>query len=168
MDILKYPDPKLFQKCEPVAVFGQELLILLEAMWETMLRHGGLGLAANQVGLMCRMFVMAGESSEKLFMVNPKIVKQSELPANMKEGCLSAPGEFLVLKERAAWVQVDFQDEKGQMCRRVFQGLHAVCVQHEIDHLDGKSHLMSKSIPKKQRKEIHKRWGIASRWDHTK
>lgn len=160
MDILRYPDSKLFKVCEPVTVFGPELLILLEGMWEAMLKRGGLGLAANQVGLLCRMFVMAGVDSEKLFMVNPKIVKRSEIPANMKEGCLSAPGEFLLLKERASWVQVDFQDEKGKLTRRVFQGLHAVCVQHEIDHLDGKSHLMSKSIPKKQRKEILKRWGI--------
>lgn len=125
-----------------------------------MLKKGGLGLAANQVGLHFRAFVMAGVDSEKLFLVNPKIIKRSEVPANMKEGCLSAPGEFLVLKERASWVQVDFQDEKGQPTRRVFQGLHAVCVQHEIDHLDGKSHLMSPSIPKKQRKELCKRWGI--------
>ena len=100
-----------------------------------MLKRGGLGLAANQVGLHCRMFVMAGIESEKLYIINPKIVQKSEISANMKEGCLSAPGEFLILSERAAWVQVDFQDEKGQMNRRVFQSLHAVCVQHEMDNL---------------------------------
>lgn len=129
-------------------------------MWSAMLKRGGLGLAANQVGLHFRAFVMAGNESEKFYIVNPKVVKKSEVSANMKEGCLSAPGEFLVLAERASWIQIDFQDEKGQMLRRVFQGLHAVCVQHEMDHLDGKSHLQSKSIPKAQRKLLAKKWGI--------
>jgi len=160
VDILKFPDPSLFRKCDDVTVFGPELKILLEGMWEAMLKRGGLGLAANQVGLHCRMFVMGGVDSEKLYIINPKIVQKSEISANLKEGCLSAPGEFLILSERAAWIQIDFQDEKGQMNRRVFQGLHAVCVQHEMDHLDGKSHLQSKSIPKAQRKLLAKKWGL--------
>jgi peptide deformylase len=160
MEILKFPDPSLFRKCDEVTVFGPELKILLEGMWEAMLKRGGLGLAANQVGLHCRMFVMGGVDSEKLYIINPKVVKKSEICANLKEGCLSAPGEFLVLGERSSWIQIDFQDEKGQMNRRVFQGLHSVCVQHEMDHLDGKSHLQSKSIPKAQRKALAKKWGI--------
>jgi len=160
MEILKYPDPSLFKVCDPVTVFGEELKILLDGMWDAMLKRGGLGLASNQVGLHCRMFVMAGLDSEKLYIINPKVVKKSEVSANLKEGCLSAPGEFLVLNERASWIQIDFQDEKGQMLRRVFHGLHAVCVQHEMDHLDGKSHLQSKSISKAQRKELAKKWGI--------
>lgn len=160
MEILKYPDPSLFKKCDDVTVFGIELLTLLDGMWEAMLKRGGLGLAANQVGLHFRAFVMAGVDQERLFIINPKIVKRSDFSANMKEGCLSAPGEFLILKERSSWVQVDFQNEKGELQRRVFKDLHAVCVQHEMDHLDGKSHLMSSSIPKKRRKELQKRWGI--------
>lgn len=160
MEILNFPNPSLFKKCDDVTVFGAELKILLEGMWEAMLKRGGLGLAANQVGLHCRMFVMAGSSSEKFYIINPKIVQKSQMAANLKEGCLSAPGEFLILGERAAWVQVDFQDEKGQLTRRVFQGLQAVCVQHEMDHLDGKSHLQSKSIPKAQRKILAKKWGL--------
>jgi peptide deformylase len=160
MVILKFPDQSLFKTCAEVTVFGEELKILLDGMWTAMLKHGGLGLAANQVGLHFRAFVMAGVDSEKLFIINPKIVKKSIVPANLKEGCLSAPGEFLVLQERSSWVQIDFQDEKGQMQRRVFKGLHAVCVQHEMDHLEGKSHLMSTSIPKKQRKELYKKWGL--------
>lgn len=160
MDILRFPDPKLFKVCKPVTVFGPELNTLLEGMWDAMIKGGGLGLASNQVGLEYRMFVMLGLDNEKLFIVNPKIVKKSEAPANMKEGCLSAPGEFLVLPERSLWVQLDFQNEKGQMNRRVFNDLHAVCVQHEIDHLDGKSHLMSPSISRVRRKELYKKWGL--------
>lgn len=160
MEILKFPDPHLFEVCKEVTVFGDELRTLLEGMWTAMIARGGLGLASNQVGLDYRMFVMAGVDSEKLFIINPKIVKKSEVPAMMKEGCLSAPGEFLYLAERASWVQLDFKDDKGNMCRRVFHGIQAVCVQHEIGHLDGKSHLMSPSIPKKQRKELAKKWGL--------
>lgn len=160
MEILKFPNPSLFVVCREVTVFGDELATLLHGMWTTMLAKGGLGLASNQVGLDYRMFVMAGTDNEKIFIINPKIVKKSVVPANLREGCLSAPGEFLLLRERASWIQIDFQDEKGQPQRRVFQGLHAVCVQHEIDHLDGKSHLQSASIPKKIRKQLHKKWGI--------
>lgn len=160
MEILKFPHKSLFNVCKEVTVFGQELTILLDGMWSVMISKGGLGLASNQVGLEYRMFVMAGYDNEKIFLINPKIVKKSNLPANMIEGCLSAPGEFILLSERVSWVQVEFHDQKGQLQTRVFKGLHSVCVQHEIDHLDGKSHLMSKSIPKTKRKELHKKWGI--------
>lgn len=141
-------------------MFGPELVTLLESMWTTMIEKGGLGLASNQVGLEYRMFVMAGLDDEKLFLINPKIIARSEAPANLTEGCLSAPNEFLMVPERASWVQVDYQDQKGLMNRRVFHSLHAVCVQHEIDHLDGKSHLTSKSIPKAKRKQLAKKWGL--------
>lgn len=160
MELLKFPDKSLFNVCKEVTVFGDELTILLEGMWQVMVKGGGLGLASNQVGLDYRMFVMAGPDNEKIFLINPKIIKRSQVPANLREGCLSAPGEFLLLSERAAWVQVEFQDHKGEQKSRVFKELYSVCVQHEIDHLDGKSHLMSKSIPKAKRKELYKRWGI--------
>jgi peptide deformylase len=160
MEILKFPNKNLFEACKAVTVFEDELKTLLESMWELMIAKGGLGLAANQVGLNYRMFVMAGKDNEKLFIVNPILVQKSVFPANMKEGCLSAPGEFLRLSDRASWVQVQFHDEKGNLQRRVFQDLHAVCAQHEMDHLDGKSHLMSNSIPKVQRRALAKKWGL--------
>jgi peptide deformylase len=140
-------------------VFGPELLFLLESMYETMKANNGLGLASNQVGLDYRMFVMAAPDEEKLFLVNPVITARSIALANYKEGCLSAPGEFLLL-DRAAWVEVKFQNEKGEEQKRLFNAIFAVCVQHEIDHLNGKSHLESKSIPKAQRKLLAKKWGL--------
>lgn len=163
MQILKFPNPALFEVCKDVAVFGHELKVLMDSMWDTMQAHSGLGLAANQVGLQFRMFVMVGPNSEKFYMVNPKITKTSIWAANLREGCLSAPGEFLVLAERASWVEVEFQDEAGQPHKKVFQGLHAVCVQHEIGHLDGESHLQSPTIPKKKRKELAKKWGFKTK-----
>lgn len=159
MDIIKYPDPILLKACKEVTVFGPELKSLLESMYETMVFSRGVGLAANQVGLNHRMFVMQmGE--EKLFIVNPKITRRSDLPANLKEGCLSAPGEFLILSDRTWWVEVEFHNEKGELNRRVFAAIYSVCAQHEIDHLDGKSHLQSRSLGKKRRMELAKKWGF--------
>lgn len=160
MEILKFPNSKLFTKCEPVSVFGEELKILLEAMWETMKQNEGVGLAANQVGLSQNMFTMEGLEGEKIFLVNPKIVNKSQGPANIKEGCLSAPGEFLIRSDRVAWVEVEFQNELGDKLKRVFKGLRAVCVQHEMEHLEGKGFMQSDKIPKKKRQELAKKWGL--------
>lgn len=166
MDILKFPDPKLFEVCKEVAVFGPELKVLLNAMFTTMKDNNGIGLAANQVGILLRMVTMEGpkpkdsDKFEQIFLVNPKITKRSAAPANLKEGCLSAPGEYLLLSERASWVEVQFQNEKGESQRRVFHGIYSVCAQHEIDHLNGTSHLLSKTISKAKRKELAKKWGI--------
>lgn len=160
MHILKFPNPLLFEICEEVTVFGDELKVLLESMWDIMNSNRGLGLAANQIGLQFRMFTMLGPNNEKLFFVNPKIVKKSSVPAMLREGCLSAPGEFLVLSDRASWVEVEFKNETGVDHKRVFQGIHSVCVQHEIGHLDGESHLLSNTIPKQKRRELAKKWGL--------
>jgi peptide deformylase len=160
MEILKYPHPNLFIKCKEITVFGNELKVLLEAMWDTMVLKNGMGLASNQVGLDYRMFTMKGPEEEKLFIVNPKVLVSGPFPANLKEGCLSAPGEFLVLNERSNFIQILYQDETGTPRTGTFNGIHSVCVQHEMDHLDGKSHLQSKSIPKAQRKALAKKWGI--------
>lgn len=160
MELLSFPHPLLFKPCRKVSVFGPELKTLLNLMWDAMNALKGIGLAANQVGLSYAMFVMAGPDEEHLFIVNPRILRKSTVPANLREGCLSAPGEFLVLSERASWVEIAFQDESGTEKVRVFQGLHAVCVQHEMDHLVGKSHLQSSTIPKVKRKELAKKWGL--------
>lgn len=160
MEIIKFPNYSLFTVCSEVTVFGPELKVMLDSMWETMKNERGLGLAANQVGLMWRTFTMEGPKQEQLYIVNPTITRRSISPANIKEGCLSAPGEFLVLSERAAWVELHGQNENGEAKRWLFEGAHAVCVQHEIDHLDGKSYMQSKTIPKKQRMELAKKWGF--------
>lgn len=160
MEILKFPNPLLFEKCSEVSVFGPELKVILDHMWDTMKAAPGLGLAANQVGLLFRMFVMEGPSADRLYLVNPKILRRSILSANLKEGCLSAPGDLLLLSERASWVEVSFQDETGKEHKKVFKDIWAVCVQHEIGHLDGESFLESKSLTKAKRKELAKKWKI--------
>ena len=158
--VLKYPHPSLNKVCVEVKVFGPELDVILNTMFDTMIEHKGIGLAANQVGLHYRMFTMLGPNGERLFLVNPKIVKRSFTQAMLKEGCLSAPGEFLILEERSQWVEVEFQDEKGKSKTKRFQGIHAVCVQHETDHLDGKTHLQSKSLSREERRRLKQKWGL--------
>jgi len=160
MEILKFPHKALFTRCVPVNVFDTELKLLLGFMWDAMVANHGIGLAANQVGLTWRMFVMRGENDEKIFLVNPKILSSGLESANIREGCLSAPGEFVVLQERAKWVQVEYQTEDGTKMVRVFKDIYSVCAQHEMEHLEGKSHLQSRSIPKAKRIEIAKRWGF--------
>lgn len=160
MEILKFPHPHLFEVCKKVTVFDQALKDTLDEMWEIMKVNKGMGLAANQVGLEQRMFVMEGPEEEQLYIINPEIVHKSIASANLKEGCLSAPGEYIVLAERAAWVELHFQDEKGEKKRWILEGIHGICAQHELDHLNGKSYLQSKSLTKKQRITLAKKWGL--------
>lgn len=160
MQILIFPDPILFQKCEEVNAFSEELLVLLDNMWTTMKDSNGIGLAANQVGLLHRMFVMEGPKNEQLYLVNPAIIRRSLVSAALEEGCLSAPGEMLILEERSSWVEVEYQDDHGTKHKRVFKDIWAVCVQHEMGHLNGESFLQSKSLLKTTRKSLAKKWKI--------
>ncbi|NJO48211.1 MAG: peptide deformylase [Leptolyngbyaceae cyanobacterium RM2_2_4] len=160
MNILTFPNPILLLACAPVTSFDDALKAQLDEMWETMVAAEGMGLAANQVGILHRMFVMTDTDGSKVYAVNPVILLRSQVPANKPEGCLSAPGEFLELDERADWVQVEYQDENGAQHRKVFHGIHSVCIQHEIDHLDGKTHLLSPTLSSKDRKMLAKKWGL--------
>lgn len=157
--VLKFPNPLLFEKAAPVYVFGKELQILLDLMWDTMEINRGIGLASNQLGMGLAMVVIKGPNG-RLNMVNPTILKKSKIPANLKEGCLSAPGDFLIVPDRVEWVQVKYQDETGELGTVVLKGIYSVCVQHELEHLEGKSFMENKSIPKHIRKSLQKKWGF--------
>jgi peptide deformylase len=159
MKILKFPDPILLQSCEEVVSFDTDLMDMLDSMWKIMKRNSGLGLAANQVGIRLDMFVM--ETPEgRLNLINPYVSASSEEKANLEEGCLSAPGELIVVPGRSKWCQVMFQNENGEYMSAIFTGIFAVCAQHEIEHLDGKSFVEHKSIPKTARKLLQKKWGV--------
>jgi peptide deformylase len=161
MKILKFPHPILFEPCEEVTDFSSLSSIkeIMDAMWKIMKESNGMGLAANQVGLKRDMFVLAGPSG-RLNMVNPYISARSQAPANLKEGCLSAPGQFTVVPSRSKWVQVKYQDETGAHKSILLEGIHAVAAAHEIDHLDGKSFMQDPSLPKALRKAFDKKWGL--------
>jgi peptide deformylase len=157
MDVIKYPDPRLLKPCKEVAEFGPELTAVLNVMWETMKRERGMGMAANQIGLDFNMFVM--EAEEAHFFINPKILEAGKYPSDKAEGCLSAPGEMIRLY-RPDWVKISYQDPQGNLHENTFVGIHSVCVQHEMEHLEGKTFLQNKAIPKRTRIALAKKWGL--------
>jgi peptide deformylase len=138
-EILKYPDRRLKQPGEPVAEITDEIRELLDDMALTMYAAPGVGLAATQIGVPLRIFVLdltsGDEPSALRVFVNPEIVEhRGEIVWD--EGCLSFPGIREDI-ERAAWIKVKALDRDGKPFEMEGEGLFAVAVQHEIDHLDG-------------------------------
>lgn len=142
LPIVIYPDPVLKTACEPVEKVTKEIQKLLDDMAETMYAAPGIGLAAPQVGIKKRVMVIdiswKDEKSEKklLQMVNPKIIRR-EGAIEWEEACLSIPG-FAQTMQRSEKVTVEALDKRGKTFSTEAQGLLAICLQHEIDHLDGK------------------------------
>jgi peptide deformylase len=136
--ILEFPDPRLRTKAQPVTRFDASLGTLVDDMLETMYAAPGIGLAATQVDMHQRVIVIdiSQEHNEPLVLINPEIlVREGE--ANTEEGCLSVPGIFDEIK-RAAKVRLRAQDRSGTAFERDFEDILAVCIQHEMDHLEGK------------------------------
>nr|WP_217351806.1 peptide deformylase [Ruegeria sp. HKCCD8929] len=138
MPILTWPDPRLSQKCEPVA--GEVPQDLIRDMFDTMYAAQGRGLAAPQVGVMRRFFVMdcgwkQGEPAP-MAMINPVIMAAERVPEVMEEGCLSIPG-IMVVVERPKAVTVQWTAPEGDIHMADFDGFEARCIQHEFDHLNG-------------------------------
>ncbi len=138
MKILEYPDPFLFKKVEQVTVFDENLKSQVKDMVATMFNSKGVGLSSNQVGLNKRIFVMncLGEAAPTYVFINPIIKENSQEDCLDKEGCLSFPGLYIDVKRKKS-VVVRWQDLEGNFQEKEFFGLEAICVQHEIDHLDG-------------------------------
>ncbi len=141
MEVLKYPHPILKTKCADVRRVDAELLALIEEMFQTMYRTKGVGLAANQVGLPLRLFVInptgdpEKKEQEQVFM-NPVITLGSGKPLVGEEGCLSYPGLYADVL-RSPKVTLRAYDQHGNEIRQTFEGYLARIVQHESDHLDG-------------------------------
>lgn len=147
--ILIHPDPRLRLPAQPVTHFDDALAEIVQNMYETMYHFHGIGLAAPQVNIRQRLIVMdvpqrsaeEGEKAEqipsdKLVLVNPEIVQRSEECQDYEEGCLSLPNQY-ALVTRPANITVRYQDITGATQERAAQGLLSVCIQHEIDHLNG-------------------------------
>jgi peptide deformylase len=142
MPILIHPDPRLKKLAEPVPDISDELRVLADDMLQTMYEAPGIGLAAPQVGLSTRLIVMdcvkeEGAAPRPLAMFNPEIVASSDEKSVYEEGCLSIP-EVYADVTRPAEVTVRWMDRDGNPAEETFDGLWATCVQHEIDHLNGK------------------------------
>lgn len=139
-DILIHPDPRLKKPCDPIAAVTPEHAQLAADMLETMYEAPGIGLAAPQIGVMQRIIVMdciKEGTPEPMVLLNPKVTWSSEDLNTYEEGCLSIPDQYAEV-HRPATVKVVWMDLAGEMQERQFEGIWATCVQHEIDHLNGK------------------------------
>ncbi|MCL2644235.1 MAG: peptide deformylase [Betaproteobacteria bacterium] len=138
LPILHFPDPNLHTKAAPVAVVDDSIRRLISDMVETMYAAPGIGLAATQVNVHKRVAVIdvSDDRSGLLVFINAEILEKSG-ECSSEEGCLSVPGVQETVK-RAEWIKVRALNEKGEPFELVADGLLAVCIQHELDHLDGK------------------------------
>lgn len=141
-DIIKIPDAVLKMRASPIETVDDVVRKQMDRMLETMYKAPGIGLAANQVGLLNRVLVMdiaqreEPETRVPIVMANPEIIWASEEPSVWEEGCLSIPGVYGEV-ERPLDVRVRFLNYDGKQEEAVFSGLGSHCVQHEIDHLNG-------------------------------
>ena len=139
-EILVVPNPVLKQVSEPVAKVDDALRALMDDMLETMYAAPGIGLAAIQIGVPKRVIVMdlarEGEEKQPRYFVNPEILWKSEETQPYEEGCLSVP-EYYDEVLRPAKVRLRYLNYQGEQIEEDAEGLYAVCVQHEMDHLDG-------------------------------
>lgn len=138
LNILKFPDPRLRTRAVAVTEFDSALKTLVSDMLETMYEAPGIGLAATQVDVHKRLLVMdiSEQKDEPKVLINPEILEQEGVE-EMDEGCLSVPGYYETVS-RAEKVRVRAQDENGDFFEIVADDLEAVCIQHEMDHLEGK------------------------------
>lgn len=137
LEIVKYGDETLRKRSERVEEIDDALRLLLDAMLTTLRKAEGVGLAAPQVGINKRFFVVDVNGEERHFFINPEIVETSMETGPYDEGCLSLPGVFREV-QRPVSVKVQYQDEYGKLQNVDAHGLLARVIQHENDHLDGK------------------------------
>jgi peptide deformylase len=156
LDILEFPDPRLRTRATTVEQVDDNLRQLIDDMFETMYAAPGIGLAATQVNVHKRLLVLdvSEEQNEPMVFINPEIKVLTEDQQSYEEGCLSIPG-FHEKVERPARVHVKALDRDGKPFEMDTEGLLAVCLQHEMDHLDGK--LFVDYISRLKRERIRKK-----------
>lgn len=159
LEILHYPDPRLRNQAEPVGEVDDAVRRLVDDMFETMYAAPGIGLAATQVNVAKQVIVLdvSENRDQPLCLIDPMILR-AEGEEEMEEGCLSVPGVY-ELVTRAERIEVRALDRDGRPFEMEAEGLLAVCIQHEMDHLQGKLFVDYLSQLKKQRirKKLEKR-----------
>jgi peptide deformylase len=168
LTILEYPDPRLRTKAQPVTAVDDAIRQLVDDMLETMYAAKGVGLAATQVDVHQRVLVadVSADRSEPGVFINPQIIERDG-QIEAEEGCLSVPGIFDTLRTRAEHIRLRALGRDGEPFEREATGLLAICIQHEIDHLDGKlfvdylSELKRNRIRKRLEKEKRERLATA-------
>lgn len=152
LQILEFPDPRLRKIAEPVTVFDEKLEVLIEDMLETMYAAEGIGLAATQVNVHKRLLVIdvsENRDTPQVF-INPEFTVLEDELSEYDEGCLSVPG-FYETVSRPRAVKITAKDAKGEEYELTAEGILATCIQHEIDHLNGKLFVDYLSTLKRQR-----------------
>ncbi|MBT7947121.1 MAG: peptide deformylase [Porticoccaceae bacterium] len=161
LPILEYPDPRLRKKAKPVVTVDDDIKRLVDDMFETMIDSHGIGLAASQVDVHQRVIVMdlMEDGSQPRVFINPEIEVLNDTTEPYDEGCLSVPG-FYETVARPSNVMISALDREGKPFKEKASGLLAICIQHEIDHLEGKlfvdylSPLKRQIIRKKMKKKL--------------
>lgn len=165
MTILKYPDERLRTVAQPVKQVDDNLRRVIDDMFETMYGSQGVGLAATQVDVHQRLFIAdcSENQDEPLVFINPEIIERDGIHEN-EEGCLSFPGVYAKV-ERAGEITVRALDRDGNSFDKKADGLLAICIQHEIDHLNGKLFVDYLSPLKRDRirKKLEKEARLASK-----
>ena len=165
LDVLQFPDERLRTVAKPISEVNSEVKQLVADMFETMRDEKGIGLAATQVDRHVRLVVMdvSEEQNEPRVFINPEIVKK-EGSTISEEGCLSVPGNYAKV-DRAEKVTVKALDGEGQPFELAAEGLLAICIQHELDHLEGKLFVDYLSPLKRQRirKKLEKEARLATK-----
>ena len=158
LKVLHFPDERLRKKAAPVAKIDQEVKTLAADMLETMYAEQGIGLAATQVNIQKRVVVidLSAEKNTPIYLINPEII-ESEGTEIMQEGCLSVPDYFEEV-ERAEKIKYRYLNLEGELINSETDSLLAVCIQHEIDHLNGKLFIdyLSPLKQKRLRKKLEK------------
>ena len=158
LEVLHYPDPGLRKKAVPIETVDESCLILAKDMLQTMYEYNGIGLASTQVNVRKRLVVidLSEDKNEAIYLINPEILS-SEGTEESQEGCLSLP-EYYDTVIRAERITYRFQDLEGKVIESEANGLLSVCIQHEIDHLDGKLFIdyLSPMKRRRLRKKIEK------------
>ncbi|MES5096856.1 peptide deformylase [Agrobacterium sp. BA1120] len=158
--IVPYPHPALASHCEPVTEFGPELAQLAQDLLDTMRAAPGVGITAAHIGVLQRVFVLELKPGNVRTYVNPEILETSTETLRHVEGSVSMPG-FTEEVERPSKVTLRFQDITGQWHEEQTEGFHAICIQHEIDQLNGMFWL--KRLSKLKRDRLMKKWEKAQR-----
>lgn len=155
LKILEFPDPRLRTRAKPVAEVDARIRALVDDLFETMYAASGIGLAATQVNVHERLLVadVSSDQSEPQALINPVIIERDGVTV-YDEGCLSIPGYFESVR-RAEHIRVRYLNRDGEQLVMAAQGLLAICIQHEIDHLEGK--LFVDYLSEAKRSRIRKR-----------
>ncbi|RHW76536.1 peptide deformylase [Colwellia sp. RSH04] len=138
LTVLRFPDPRLRTKAQPVTEITEATAIIIDDMLATMYQEKGVGLAATQVDIHQRIVVMdtSEESNTPIVLINPEIIAQSDEKLINEEGCLSVPGTYAKVDRHEACT-VKAQDRTGNEFTLNATGLQSICIQHELDHLNG-------------------------------